>query len=149
MSVGLPRIWETKSFKLKTWGSFIVKSENSKDYMSHSQEGNCLIVQVKNRFDERNCFQIQDNISNLLSQTPSHLLLDLNDVRIIRSSGLRVILSLAKSFQSKTETFALIYSKDDANYQVSQILQISGFTKIVEIFSTKESALDFCSKSAD
>ena len=124
-------------------------SENSNGYMSHSQESDCLIVQIKDRFDERNCFQIQDNISNLLGQNPSHLLLDLNDVRIIRSSGLRVILSLAKSFQSKTETFALIYSKNDENYQVSQILQISGFTKIVEIFSTKESAVDSCSKSVN
>ena len=124
-------------------------SENSKDYMSHNRESDCLIVQVKDRFDERNCFQIQDNISSLLNQNSSHLLLDLNDVRIIRSSGLRVILSLAKSFQSKTERFALIYSKNDKNYQVSQILQISGFTKIVEIFSTKESAVDFCSKPSN
>ena len=124
-------------------------SENSKDYMSHSRESDCLIVQVKDRFDERNCFQIQDNISNLLNQNLSHLLLDLNDVRIIRSSGLRVILFLAKSFQLKAETFALIYSKNDKNYQVSKILQISGFTKIVEIFSTKESAVDFCSKSSN
>ena len=116
--------------------------------MSHSWEADCLIIQVKDHFDEKNCFQIQENILSLLDQKSPHLLLDLNDVHIIRSSGLRVILSLAKSFQSKTETFALIYSKNDKNYQVSQILQISGFTKIVEIFSTRESAVESCSKSS-
>ena len=115
-------------------------------YMSHSRESGCLIIQVKDRFDEKNCFQIQDNILDLLNQKPSHLLLDLNRVHMIRSSGLRVILSMAKSFQSKVETFALIYSKNDDNYQVSQILQISGFTKIVEIFASRETAIDFCSK---
>jgi len=121
--------------------------DNNKDYMSYSQESDCLIVQIKERFDEKNCFQLQNSISELLKQTPSHLFLDLNDVKIIRSSGLRVILTLAKEFKNKNHKFALIYSKTDSNYQVSQILEVSGFMKIVNILATKKEAIEYSQPS--
>lgn len=119
------------------------------NYMSHQQESGCLIITVKDRFDENNCFQIQDSILDLLDEKPAHLLLDLNEVNMIRSSGLRVILSLAKGFQAKDKHFTLVYLKNEENRQVSQILEISGFTKIVSVCPTKDSAIKHCSKPID
>ena len=113
--------------------------------MSHQVESGCLIIKVKDCFDENNCFQIQDNILDLLDKEPNHLLLDLNEVNTIRSSGLRVILSIAKGFQAKDKNFTLVYSKNEENRQVSQILEISGFTKIIPVCPTKESAIKQCS----
>lgn len=119
---------------------------NGADYISHSVEQGCLIVSVKDRFDENNCFQIQDRILDLLDKSPGHLLIDLNAVQLIRSSGLRVVLALAKDFKRKARNFALIYSKNDENYQVSKILDVSGFSQIIEIHPTKKEAIEFCSR---
>ncbi|MDE0092465.1 MAG: STAS domain-containing protein [Oligoflexia bacterium] len=120
-------------------------TDHPKDYMSHHVESNCLIVKVKSHFDERNCFQVQNDILGLLEKEPAHLLLDLNDVCTIRSSGLRVILSITKDFQNKKEKFFIVYSKNDDNQQVSQILKVSGFTKIISICATIEEAIKYCS----
>ena len=117
--------------------------------ISHVLELGCLIVKVKDRFDDKNCFQIQESILDFLDKEPAHLLIDLNGVQTIRSSGLRVILSIAKKFKAKDKNFVLVYSKNDENYQVSQILEISGFTKIIDIFSTKKEAIEFCSKPSN
>ena len=117
------------------------------ELMSHSLESNCLIVQVKQSFDETNCFKIQDQIFLLLKKNPSHLLLDLNEVTVIRSSGLRVILFLAKNFSKQDKKFALIYSKNNSNQQVAQILEVSGFTKIIPICGTKKTAIESCTAS--
>ena len=117
------------------------------DYISHSVEEGCLIVSVRDRFDENNCFQIQDQILDLLDKSPCHLLIDLNAVQFIRSSGFRVVLALAKDFKKKARNFALIYSKNDENYQVSKILEVSGFSQIVDIHPTRKEAIEFCSKT--
>ena len=117
--------------------------------MSHNLESGCLIIKIKKRFDEDNCFQIQDSILDLLDKNPVHLLLDLNGVCAIKSSGLRVILSLAKGFQSKDKNFTLVYLKNEDNRQVSQILKVSGFTKIVSVRPTKESAIEYCFKTSN
>ncbi len=119
--------------------------DNLSDLISDSLESDCLVVKIKDRFDEKNCFQIQDGILELLDKESTHLIVDLNDVKIIRSSGLRVILFLTKHFQNKKKKFVMLYSKNDANYQVSQILKVSGFEKIVNIYSTKKEAIDYCS----
>lgn len=109
--------------------------------ISHHFESGCLIAQVKEHFDEENAASIKEEISKILKEKESHLLLDLNQVKIIRSSGLRVILSLARDFKDKSKKFVLLYSKNDENYQVSKILEVSGFTKILSIYSTKKEAL--------
>lgn len=121
----------------------------SNKYLSHRTESGCLIAQVKDRFDEKNCSQIQEKISDLLKKKLLHLLLDLNDVRTIRSSGLRVILFLAKNFKDKDKNFFVVYSKSDENHQVAQILKVSGFTKIISVCSTKEEAIEHCSKPSN
>jgi len=122
---------------------------DSNQNLSHHMESGCLIVQIKDRFDERNCNQIQEKISDLLKKELAHLLLDLNNVRAIRSSGLRVILSLAKDFKDKDKKFFVVYSKNDENHQVAQILKVSGFAKIISICSTKKEAIEHCSKSSN
>ncbi len=119
------------------------------DFMSHYFESGCLIVPVKERFDEKNCFQIQDKIFDLLQKNPAHLLLDLNNVQTIRSSGLRVILSLAKDFKNKDKQFFVVYSENEENCQVAQILKVSGFSKIISICSTKEEAMEHCPSLSD
>jgi len=111
------------------------------DHFSHTFDSNCLIVQLKEQFDEENSTFIKEDILKLLQEKSQNLLLDLNPVKVIRSSGLRVILSLAKDFDKKTEKFAVLYSKNDDNYQVSKILEVSGFTKIISIYETKTEAL--------
>ena len=108
---------------------------------SHTFDSNCLIVQLKEQFDEENSTPIKEDILKLLKEKPQNLILDLNPIKVIRSSGLRVILSLAKDFDKKTEKFAVLYSKNDDNYQVSKILEVSGFTKIISIYETKKEAL--------
>ena len=39
---------------------------DSSEYLSHHLESGCLIAQIKDRFDEKNYFQIQEKISDLL-----------------------------------------------------------------------------------
>lgn len=109
--------------------------------MSHYLESGCLVAQIKDQFDEENVASIKEEISNLLKAKDSHLLLDLNQVKMIRSSGLRVVLSLAKDFKGKDKKFALLYSKNDTNYQVSKILEVSGLVNILPIYATKKEAL--------
>ncbi len=122
-------------------------TEDLKHFMSHSQDPEgYLIVQIKDRFDEKNYSPIQEEIENLIKNSSSHLILDLNNVKSIRSAGLRVILSLAKLFQNTNKNFVLLYSENEENNQVAQILEVSGFTKIIPIFSSKESAVKYCKK---
>jgi len=112
--------------------------------MSHQIESGCLIARIKEHFDEKNCFQIQDAILELLKKADTHLILDLNHVHTIRSSGLRVILYLIKRFKDTKNRFVVLYSKNDTNHQVSQILKVSGFDKITDIYPTQKEAIQFC-----
>ena len=110
--------------------------------ISHHLESNCLIAAIKEEFNEDNAISIKDAILKLLENNSYNLLLDLNQVRMIRSSGLRVILSFAKDFKNQNRQFAVLYSKNDQNYQVFKILEVSGFTKIISIYSTRSEALE-------
>lgn len=118
------------------------------EQLSFEFESDCWIFKIKDQFDEKNSDLIKNKISDSLKECAGSLILDLNEVQLIRSSGLRVILFFAKEFKNQAHKFVLLYSKNDENQQVSQVLDISGFLKIVDLFPTKKEALDHCGKSS-
>lgn len=67
------------------------------------------------------------------------LLIELSGLEYISSAGLRVLLVVAKKIQQKGGRIALA----NLTANVKEVFEISGFSSIFKIFSTKIEAIDF------
>lgn len=93
------------------------------------EEGNGkYLVALEGHLDTLTSSQVSEDISNALDTISdiSHLTCDAAQLEYISSSGLRILLSLAKRFQNN---FCII----NVQPQVYEILETTGFTKIMSI----------------
>jgi anti-anti-sigma factor len=102
-----------------------------------SKEGDVNVVQIEGRLDTTNYSELESNLSKLTDNNEINILLDLEKLEYISSSGLRIFLMFLKKIKAaKGRLMLCTMSKD-----IKEVFEISGFVNIFEIFDDKEAAL--------
>ncbi len=95
-----------------------------------------LIAKVEGRVDSANAREFENALSAAISDD-SHVIIDFEGLSYISSSGLRVILLVAKTLRNRDVKFALCSLSDP----IEEVFKISGFDKIIPIYGSQAEAL--------
>lgn len=98
-----------------------------------------IILRLDGRMDAATSSILEKKIQTFLDQNLVHLLLDFTDVDYLSSAGMRVLLAAFKKVKAKHGVFALFSLSDD----VSEIVRLAGFDKILPIFPNEKEALQY------
>ena len=98
---------------------------------------NCLIVSISGRLDTTNYTTLEKKLMNWIDKGEQHILVDCAKLNYVSSSGLRVFLVALKKITPLNGKFVLCSLQKN----IIEIFDISGFSSIFEIYSTKEEAL--------
>ena len=96
-----------------------------------------IIIGVIGRLDTTNYSMLEKKLMDLIDSNHHKILVECSKMDYISSSGLRILLMGLKKITLLKGKFALCGLQENIN----EIFEISGFTSIFEIYSTKEDAL--------
>jgi anti-sigma B factor antagonist len=96
-----------------------------------------IILRVDGRIDASTSLILERKINQLIEEHHVYLLLDFNRVDYLSSAGMRVLLAATKKMKAKGGDLILFSLHDD----VSSIIRMAGFDKILRICSSEKDAL--------
>jgi len=96
--------------------------------------GAVTILHLSGRLDTKGASDLEKEIQTILPSVAKHLLLHLKDVDYVSSSGLRVLLSAAKSLKQQEKSLALAHLQE----QVREVFDLTGFSGLFAVFTTIE-----------
>ncbi len=102
-----------------------------------TKEGNILISKPMGRLDGTNSRDFEETLKAELGEGGLSLVIDLEDLVYISSAGLRAILLIAKTLNSKGQKLALCSLSD----QILEVFEISGFNKVIPIHTDRAKAV--------
>jgi anti-anti-sigma factor len=97
-----------------------------------------VIVMPDEQLNTNTSPEAEKMLAAQLDAGETRIVIDFSKTDYMSSAGLRVILKIASLLQEKDGTFALC----NANEQIVEVLQISGFLEIVKHFSSLEEAIN-------
>jgi anti-anti-sigma factor len=100
-----------------------------------SKSGAVTIAAFEGRLDTMTAIEAETTLLPLVQG--GAVVADLSGVAYVSSAGLRVLLKAAKIARSAGASFALC----GLQQAVSEVFEISGFNKVIPIFSTREQAI--------
>lgn len=98
-----------------------------------------VILRVDGRLDVATAPILEKKINNLIDEDHFHLILDFSRIDYLSSAGMRVLLSASKKLKSKKGGLILFSLSED----VSEVIKMAGFDKILHICSSEKEALQF------
>ena len=101
------------------------------------EEGVAIAI-VSGRIDGNATDEFQSNLESGLQSDDSALVLDLEQVSYINSSGLRVGLRLAKQCRESGRKFGICKLSDPTR----EIVAISGFDQVIPVYESRTRALN-------
>lgn len=102
-----------------------------------TKEGDVNILAIDGRLDTTNYSDLEHHLTSLTEKKEYRILVNLEKMEYISSSGLRIFLMFLKRIKAADGRFMLCGMSDD----IKEIFEISGFINIFEIFNTREQAL--------
>ena len=99
-------------------------------------ENNVTVASVEGRLDAVSAPELESELSTVINDGQTSLILDLSRLEYVSSAGLRVILTTAKKLKTVQGKLALCNLQET----VMQIFEISGFCSILTIVPDKEAA---------
>lgn len=93
-------------------------------------------IEVQGELDVYTSPQLKELIADILSKQQTNLIIDLNKVRYIDSTGLGVIIGTLKSVREIQKRIVLVCKVN----QILSVLSITGLTKILTICDTVDAA---------
>ena len=96
-----------------------------------------LIGTLDGRIDTTNAEELQTQLDAEITAEDQALILDFEQVSYISSSGLRVVLRMAKKFNEPGKRFAICSLSES----VHAILTMSGFDQLISIFESQSAAI--------
>ena len=105
--------------------------------ITESKVGDVNIVQVEGRLDTTNYGELEHHLSTLTENNEVFILMDMEKLEYVSSSGLRILLMFLKKIKAAEGRFMLCALSQD----IREIFEISGFINIFEIFDDRETAL--------
>lgn len=105
--------------------------------MMSSKRDDVLIVMPQGRLDTHSSPEADQLISGAIEAGETRILVDFATTDYISSAGLRVLLKATKQLKQAGGAFGLC----NANDQIREVLEISGFATIIPCHATLEDAL--------
>ena len=100
-------------------------------------EGVCRVIDLQGRLDTGNAEEILATFMAELQDTPGQVLITLSALEFVSSAGLRVILRVAKHVRGYSGALKVC----GADGMVKEVLEISGFDSLLDMYDTEERAL--------
>jgi len=104
---------------------------------SKRKDKGALVISLKGRLDSVTSPMLEKDLTDLMAGGERFLVMDLGDLEYISSAGLRSILVAFKRFKEKEGKLVLTSLKS----VVREVFEISGFSTIIPIFESVDSAL--------
>ena len=102
------------------------------------ERGNDVLVLLPiGRLDSANAHTFESIVTNHISNGEQHLIVDFSRLEFISSSGMRVLLIVAKNLKASKGQLVLCAMRD----HIQEVFQISGFDQIIPIRDTRQSAM--------
>lgn len=95
------------------------------------------VITVQGRVDSASSSELMTTIRSLLECGQTNLVIDLGDVEVLSSSGLRVLVSALKSARSAGGDLCLARLAP----QASDVISIAGLEPLFRVYPDRESAL--------
>jgi anti-anti-sigma factor len=109
-----------------------------KDFkMSSYSKDSIIVVVVHGRVDSESSPELEKSVLALLQRGERYMILDLAAVDYMASSGMRVLLAVAKKCQSAEARFVLT----GLSRFVHDVLAMTGFIDYFEVFSDVDAAV--------
>ena len=99
-------------------------------------QGDCSIVQLAGEIDVYTSPKVKDAIGDLIDRGVYNLVIDLENVRYIDSTGLGVLIGGLKRVREHGGSVNLVCT----NPQIKKIFDITGLVKIFGIFESEDAA---------
>ena len=95
------------------------------------------LVAMEGNLDTNTSVDAQSHINGLIDEGATKLLTDFTKVDFVSSAGLRVLLATAKKLGGIGGSLRIC----GLNEAVNEVFEISGFSTILEVFPTRDNAL--------
>ncbi len=105
--------------------------------ITFTEESQARAVAVEGQIGHLELSDFQEKMDQILLLPENNILMDLSRVTYISSSGLRILLKLAKEAENLKKNLILF----NLSEFVSSVFKVSGFDKIFKIKGSKEEAL--------
>jgi stage II sporulation protein AA (anti-sigma F factor antagonist) len=102
------------------------------------KEKDAVVVSIKGRLDASSSPQFEKELAAVMDEGERLLVVDFGELEYISSAGLRSILATTKKLKEKGGKLLLCALKD----VVKEVFEISGFSSIIPIYGSIESALE-------
>jgi len=105
--------------------------------ISQEKVNDIAVVSLKGRLNVTTTAELEQVFSKLLEDKQTKVLVECRELEYISSAGLRVLLTAAKQFKKISGEIALA----GLSQNVKQVFEISGFTSIFPIYTTRDEAV--------
>lgn len=101
-----------------------------------------LIIKLKGPLDLHTAQDFKEQVKKQLSKKINNIVLDLEIIDFIDSSGIGAILSLYKKIENKGGKIVII----NMSPTLKRIFEVSGILKIIEAYTSRQQALENLSR---
>lgn len=107
--------------------------------MKHEKKGNVLILHLEGRLDALSTPEVEQILLQHIEEGNTLLLLDFSSIDYITSAGMRMLLAISKKLKSLSGIMVV----SGVPISVMDVLKLSGFDHILQIFQTEKEALSY------
>jgi len=100
--------------------------------------GEANIISISGRLDAYSANDVERKLDSLIDAAQVQLVVSLEKLEYISSSGLRVLLAALKKVRKQQGDIKLACLKP----YIKEVFDIAGFTQLFNIFDTEETAID-------
>jgi anti-anti-sigma factor len=101
------------------------------------KEGDTTILEIQGRLDTSNYEDFGKELDAKLEEGDKYIVVDMEDLEYISSSGLRVFLAALKKIRAQEGDIALCCMSD----KINEVFTISGFSSLFKIYDRLDDAL--------
>lgn len=101
------------------------------------KEGSATVLVISGRLDTSNYESFSDELFKKLEEGGKYIVMDMEDLDYISSSGLRVFLSALKKIRAEQGDIVLCCMSE----KINEVFEISGFSSLFKVFVSIEDAI--------
>ncbi len=105
--------------------------------ITQEKTNDVVVISLKGRLNVTTTAELEQVFAKLIEEKQSKVLVECRELEYISSAGLRVLLTAAKQFKKISGEIALA----GLSQNVKQVFEISGFTSIFPIYTTRDEAV--------